>query len=459
MQRTRTRSTVSVLAGSGVTKVYTSVESAQRYFQPKGEPCPGIATYTFSPHPGCLTPGKTGVSESMTDSKTSPLVFNDCTHVKVEWDCPLRAVKLRGSTRPPTGAEVVSEFNAGAADACEFAIDSWPFMASDALMVDEAASACNPAVVRPRFDAAVQVGEVLEGMHQIASLMKGLINVVQQLNALNRWKSPVVRTLLGERTFEELSMRDWAGLAIQSHLGWQFAIRPMIQLVRTFRKLNYGALRTLQSVVSEKMLLHGVSSRESEDSFTTFGTNQEYRDWGNTRSYRKEVHVTAEVQYHSLKTEALVRALYRSYLGSVPSLATAYELYPLSFVLDYFVNFGKVLAQWAETPIDDISYTVLWTGWSRKMTAKSEGWVALCDGWALRDYVDVEAPPLVTGTLRKTMYFREAKAINLNVHVPKPPEVNLPDASRWVAIAELAYAMRVGFNDMLRVAKAGRKRP
>lgn len=425
-----------------------------RYWPINGTSYPDPGVFVVSPSVDSFPSGKTGTEESMTDTNTAPGNFNPCYHTKVEWDCPLETIKMRGHLSPPREGDVVeSEFQVGCAFEADWATNSPPFMATDEQLLAEASSACAPRVVRPRFDWALQAGEVKEGIESLYGLRDNLINLCKDIKRLNKVNSPVVRRLLGKRTFAQLSLTDWADLASQLHLGYQFMVKPTIQAIQQCKAAMEGYNRTLEQYLNENEVLHGVSMRVSEASSTFVGSPYDYNYWGNTRTYRVEVHALAEVRYCSPCTEALLRDFKRDYYNLVPDITTAYQLYPLSFVLDWFVGFGNVLRRWAERPIDDITYSVVRSGWSKKTVCESHGWSDVCAGMYRSIYRDITAPPRVEGTVTRTTYLREPKTLDLESFVPKPPDIRWPSIQKWVTIGELARQIMREHKQIVRVLK------
>lgn len=451
MSRTRTLNYVLAHPGSGSTVFDARTYETYRYFTPQGRMIRDIGVTTVPVGQiNVLTPGKTGRAESITDERTSPGRFNAVTHSKELWDCPLKPVTMIGSCNKP-GVIVTTTGYAGAADSVSYGIDTVPFMATDDQMLAEASSSINPRIVRPLFDIAQQVGEFIELYKGWEAVEERMMNVAQELKRLNRINSPVVRKLLGQRTFDQLSMRDWATLAVSADLGYQFAYKPTVQMVRDYLKTQKKVVDDATKYFSSEQVLHGVSRRDSSASSSFTGYPNYYYYWGNTRTYTKEVHATVRVKYRTPETLANRLKIYTALWGVYPHVDTLWELYPLSFIVDFFADFGSVLKQWAEVPIDAIQYDVLESGWSVKTTATSEGWIDLCAGTDRSAYRSVQPNPLVTGKLIKTNYKREPKVLDLNSFTPRPLHIRLPDANKMKSVAEVAIAIKLGYRKVLRV--------
>lgn len=395
-----------------------------------------------------LTPGKQGSLSTITDEVNSFGRFNRVTHSRETWRCPLHFVEMQGAMSKPGGIVYTSGY-AGAADACAHGLDTdMPFMATDSQMLAEASSELNPKVVTPMFDIAQQTGEFFELLRSLTGMFDSGEKVARELKRLNRVNSPVVRRLLGQRTFDQLSIRDWATLAVQSHLGYQFAYKPTLKAIADFQKSASGLRDELKKYFDSVQVLHGRSTRETSKSYST--TNY-YHSWGNDRNYVKVVHATAKVRYQTPPTVENCLRIMESLLGALPHVDTLYELYPCSFIVDFVADFGSVLRQWAERPIDQIQYTVLETGWSVKTTRTSNGWMDLNKGMDRAGWRSLKAPQLVTGSLTRVSYLREPKVLDLSTFTPKPLHISLPNAGKLATMAEVAYAMKNGYRRFIRV--------
>jgi hypothetical protein len=152
-------------------------------------------------------------------------------------------------------------------NACFYGV---PFLATDEQMLAEAASKCNPSVVKPKFDTALQLGELLEGYRSLKRGLDTVQDIRRDIDRLNRWNSPDVRRLLGKRTFDQLSMKDWGKLAVSSHLGYTLAIRPLVGACKQLRSAFQNYWSTVQNYISSEEVFHGVSRRESTSFYSDY---------------------------------------------------------------------------------------------------------------------------------------------------------------------------------------------
>jgi len=447
MSRTRSRDLTLTVPASAVTTITCETYRQYRYFPPNGQYYrdPGVYTPPVD-HYAIPFSGKIGVKEAMTDEHTSPGSFNYCLHDKISWDCPLESVKMTGSCSNSIGqSSVESTFTMGAAVACAHVEGSFPFLESDANLQAEAISNMHPQVIKPGFDASLQAAEMVEAFISMKALVNRVRRIKSDLDRLNKWNSPRVRRILGQRTYKEITLRNWADLAVSLDLGYTLALKPTIdatkQLVEAVRK----HANVVKRVTSERVTLHGVSSRKStRSSFQPSYTHH----WGASIEDEVEVRVTAEVQYHSPLTNELLDELDRAYYGLVPSISTAWEALPLSFIVDMFWNLGNYLAGVSKRPLASIQYTVISTGWSKTNRMTVHGWVDPCKGSDRAAFRTIEAPSLITGSATRMTYLREPKAFDLTEGKTPPPDIGLPSLPQAKTIAEIAYAITDGFKNL-----------
>jgi hypothetical protein len=146
----------------------------------------------------------------------------------------------------------------------------------------------------------------------------------------------------------------------------------------------------------------------------------------------------------------------RAYFGLEPTLSTAYQLAPFSFVLDWFVGFGRVLAQWVEKPIPELEYEIVHTGWSVKTTAQCDLTVQCCTGLYNSDYGSVKAAGHVPGSITSEQYSRAPKAFDPTVFTPSPPQFKLPSLQKAVTLVELIAQLTSSKKRLFRVNRPGR---
>lgn len=459
--RTRAQNTSITLAGKAEQTITLETSNSLRKFnRPTSVDVRGSGSIVRPLNGSAFSAGllaKLGTVQTITDELGGPTAFNACLHVKEHWECPPLVVTAKTRCNAPyqNGTEVKTKFEVGAQIACNLNLNMVPFMGSDEELRAECLSQMNPKVIPRGMDLSQQVGEALEGLKAVKQILGNVANMCLDISRLNAWNSPRVRRLLGNKTFEQMTLGNWLDLGVAAGLSYRLAIAPTVdackQLVSAMERETEAYKRILDSV----QVLHGNAYREA--SYTSSSGN-DYHTWNNTRLYTTHVVCTAKVKFHSAKTQSLYEAFLVQYYGIKPSLATAWELTPLSFVVDWFWNFGKYLDRHLRTPIADISYTVIHTGWSRKDTVRSEGTVNVCAGIFGVGLKDTGEPLPVTGTCTKSTYKRELISLDLEGGGIIPaPKFRLPSAGQLTTLVGLLIAIGRGRNEIFRVFKPGRQ--
>jgi hypothetical protein len=416
--------------------------------------------------------GVSGVVETIDDIATSPGTFNYCYHTKVQYDSPLQNTELVGALlyyndpKQVREGEARSSFNIGVS---KYLLDQQmfygvPFLATDEQMLAEAASRCNPAVVKPHFDLSLQLGEMMEGFRSIKHGLETTSKIRRDVERLDRWNSPAVRRLLGKRTFAELSISDWASLATNAHLGYTLAVKPVVAACKQLRKAMADYDSVISGYMSSEDVYHGQSKRESS-SYVTASPSAEYTCTG-LKEFTKEVHATVRVRYGAnnfLRASGGELVYPRSgriafdsaYYGLTPSSSTAWALMPFSFIWDWFTGFGNVLAQWTEKSIPELEYEILETGWSVKTTAAVQLTLQPCTGTNTSIYGSVQAASPVTGNSTSEVYKRETKSFDPTLFTPSPPQFKLPSMEKAVTLLELLFQATRRGKESFRVERPG----
>lgn len=458
--RTRVSNTITTYPGKAKQTITLELPNSLRQFnRPGSVDVRGSGTLTVpnTSMPstfGTFLSGKMGRSSSITDVTGNSSGFNNCTHNVEHWECPPYVITCETRCNAPyqVGTKVVTEFEVGASVACAILIGGSPWMGSDSDRRAECLSQMNPQVVKPAVDLSQQVGELIEGMTSILKLVDAAEKILKDLNRLDRWNSPAVRRFMGTKTLEDLSFKNWLDLGVAANLTYTLAFRPLLDAGKQLIEAGKNYRRALDRILDSVQVLHGNSIRKATDNSVTY--SNDYHRYGCTRTVVSRVVCTAKVKYHSAFTEALKDAFDKAYYGLTPNAATFYELYPLSFVLDWVWNFGKFLADSLRKPISDISYTVLSTGWSRKETVRTEGWVDICAGTYGIPIKDIKPPGgLITGTASRITYKRENIPLDLTAGVVPAPKLKLPSLDKLATLLSLLYSVRTRREAFLRVAR------
>jgi len=444
MSRTRTRNTLQTTAGNMSTVITTPSYAQYRYFPPNGQYYREAGTYPpYTIGTYVHQPSKVGQVATITDEVNSRGLFNAVTHVKDDYACPLQTITMTGSLAQGPGA-AVTVVNTSAGEYAIAGINAAPFMATDTQMLAEASSRVRPQVVRPVYDVAQQVGEYLELARSVHSALERQEKYLASLkNADGSWKRALPKYLQKRRS-TTWTLNEWAKLAVSSSLGYKFAIEPTIQAITDFGLAAVKIQDRMNAYMDSVQTLHGKSSRETTWTYGPYSSS--YHSYTCFWSALKEVRATVTVKYRTPDSLANRLKLYSALYGAVPGIDTAWELTPLSFIVDFVADFGSVLRDWAHQPLDFIEYDVISSGWSKKITYTNDIALQCCNGTYRQAYRNVVPPNDVTGKFTRTEYFRESKTLDLTSFTPMPLNTRLPTAEQLVTVAQVAFAIKsVGF--------------
>lgn len=389
-----------------------------------------------------LLDGKIGKSGTITDV-LSPGSYNAVTHVKDVWECPLHTVESSGtfvSGEPRlTALKVVTSM--GAAAASEWSINSWPYMEPDTTLVAEATTQMDPQRVRPSSFNAVQfIGELREARDSLGLACGGIGGMLRKF-------------LRGYANFvaNGITFHDAINLAIKLDLSWKFAVKPMLADIKSALD-SFAHLRGLFDRLRnpKPFRVYGSSSRTSNKSCYFSGYPYYYHYWGNEISYKKEVITWALVKWtnplgailNSDMEEVFSQLskrydiMLKFYRFNAP-IRTGWELMPLSFVVDWFIDFGSWLDRFDIESKISMPFQVLASGYSVKKTADSNGYVKAHAGMDNARLQDITKPQLITGRLVRTTYTRVVSTLPWGSHQYAPPVVRIPSFGKLATLLEL----------------------
>lgn len=471
--RTRNRSTVVEHLGSIVIKLVNDTDHGGWFSPEPTYSLPHTETIITGRPYHSLFSGVTGVVEEISDLQR-PGHFNPCYHSKVTYDAPLAALSSQGQIRE---SYLSQKFRNGPIAHCEFvsgvskalldnARNEPSFSVSDEQMLLEAASKANPTVVRQSFDVSQQIGEMREGLMSLNRGLKAIARIRRDVDRLDRWNSPAVRRTLGHKTFEQMSLSDWALLATSAHLGYNLAIAPLVGACKKLHKAfaNYDV--AVGRYMSTEDVFHGISKRVYNHTWEDAEVSYRPYKAGCTIVSSKEVRATVRVRYgpnlflrggreSANRTGPRFDSAFDStYFGATPTFATAWALMPFSFVVDWFIGLGRYLAQWSEKPIEGLEYEILETGWSVKTTTSVSGFLQPAVGLD-SDMGRLKAAGIATGTKVSVNYLREPKSFDATLFTPSPPTFGLPNFGQVVTLVELIAQLVLGKSDLFRVKRPG----
>jgi len=473
MSRTRSRDELILTPGE------TTVEAINRNLLYNGlfdgRTIPKNSTIYF--HYGTGSPGGDhshgveGVKETIVDETDSPGLYNPVLHTKEVWDCPVQVVKATGVdfyNHPDVDINCTSTIGAGGAVEIGMRTGGNYITTSAETLLAEAVTQMDPSRIDPgELNVPQFVGELRElrdltdlAALKVFRLLPRVSTKYYSRTHRAKWDSQrnplsFVRSITSRLTRQELSefkrkpIGTLAKELIQLDLANKFAIQPLIGDLKKIANLVEG-LSNLKSKLqnADPFRVYGMSYRDDTDSFSASGAPYDYYLWDTDFQYRREVRSWAMVKYNnplSFLHDDFLSEVHRSavaigeYLGFRKLPAVAWELLPMSFIVDWFLDIGSYLRQFdVGTPLE-FPFTVVAQGYSVKDTAISHTAVRHHAG-AYRSIFQAESPyPLVKGSLTRTIYERRREALPWGAHQLVPPKIRLPDLNKSVTLLELSY--------------------
>lgn len=164
---------------------------------------------------------------------------------------------------------------------------------------------------------------------------------------------------------------------------------------------------------------------------TRSGTNQ-YQDWSVTRTSVRTTCSFARVQRQA--TDSGVWSALQQVCDIRLRVSTAYDLMPLSFVIEFFYSIGNALRASEAWYIKELPVVVLSSGHSVKTVTTS-----LFTEYPFKSHsqgLGLTAP--IVGTVTRTAYTRTKELItpDSDVSIP-PPSLRFPDLGQVWTMAEL----------------------
>jgi hypothetical protein len=128
------------------------------------------------------------------------------------------------------------------------------------------------------------------------------------------------------------------------------------------------------------------------------------------------------------------------YLGLYPRISVAWELIPLSFVVDMVIDIGSFIRQFEGAPIT-VAFKTISSGYSVKDTdshTDQQLWtfpnLSVADRASITGGAQV---PGATGSYRRTQYLRIPSNINWDASALTPVQIGVPSFGQLGTILEL----------------------
>lgn len=232
--------------------------------------------------------------------------------------------------------------------------------------------------------------------------------------------------------------RKYMTRAIGTDLAWKFAIKPTIDVIRDVREAWDKLESSYQArVKNELVIVRGRASVSNSKLLPSLGIG----DWAGFNSdstTTRECCVWTMLEYDY--TNYTVWDHIRNEFGLSMRLSTMYQLIPLSFILDWFVNIGRAMQSLESDPVP-IPYRIVQQGQSFKST--THGSMTVTPGRNCYASSIVRLPSekqvALSGTFEQTVYDRQPTSFHFDEGLVQPPKVGLPNFGQSVTLAEIAY--------------------
>lgn len=380
------------------------------------------------------------------------LVFNNCDHTvnKVE-NCTNTAynhdwqrvtIASGPSAGKPCDIRVNGTMNpVGAQYEYGTDVQSYLNVSSVAALKLQAEGQMKPGAPPQGFDLAQFIGELTDFSSLFKSIARGLLNAKDDL--LDRTAHLLSRRIY--RAAFTVEQKPWSEIAaivfkhllnvgVSSHLAWKLVYEPLYRDLGKLKDalLRYDdRLRRLQLPKTFRVYGTAISQGSALADSGPIGLSYGYNG----------------VQTRKVVTWALVRQkplfnvvpskFLRAYYGLSPRLSVAWELMPLSFVVDWFMDIGAWLRQF-DGSVYQIPFELISSGYSVK-DEWSVQWIARPTYQWANAFVGVTFKP-VMGKRFKSVYQRRAGGITFNpAGAMQPLELKLPNLGQLGTLAELVY--------------------
>lgn len=195
--------------------------------------------------------------------------------------------------------------------------------------------------MQPRFESEISMLNFIYELKDFKYLMKSLLLWRQTMGKLRNLVT-AVRELENSPNLGKTSSGT-SIVAAQAHLTYQFAVKPLINDVRTLLQIWEDTISEAQN----EFEMRGLSAQKSHyseclASKTTGSFFTGSLAWLHTGTYQ-EVMYTATLEYTYNYIRRVGGELYRHYLGFNLTAGVIWEAIPFSFLVDYFCRIGNAI--------------------------------------------------------------------------------------------------------------------
>lgn len=375
---------------------------------------------------------KEGEVSSITDEPHGFGLYNEVTHTKEVWDCPLQPIISRHESVYQGCPFYVDSTGLSAAStgAVGWAINRPTFVESEENFVQRAIARMEFGVQSGPFNAPVFLGE-LRDYKSVANRIAGWLKPKNGKSVLKDYQR-------FQRNFRNANALDGIRALAAADLTYQFAIKPLISDLQGLMTMGQHINAQLDRLNSSKpVIVRGSAHDETSEEEITFDAGNQAKYNLTTTNCRAKRTCTAwaQIQYDFANTpRPSEKLLLLDALGVDQPITAIWELVPFSFLVDYFIEVGDFLSQF-DGSLVELPYTLIQDGYSVKTEYTGTVTTVFDNGDWSRDWSNKEGPGKATGRLSKTIYKRRKGPLNYEgIALPK---LTLPNLRQLGNIGEL----------------------
>jgi hypothetical protein len=229
---------------------------------------------------------------------------------------------------------------------------------------------------------------------------------------------------------------DLISSGVQADIVLKLVVEPLVKDLKQIKRAWLDLERAYRRANSSKpYVVRGSARSESYATPTDYGSSSMGSFVRSQRLRQIEVHTWALVG-HTLPFDLSKAAFMRHYFGLLDHwTSTAWELIPLSFIVDWFADIGRFLRQF-ERSSTVMPFTIIQSGWSVKTT------IVHADDliWNLHtDLTGGATHPGVTGAYQKVTYSRTPGSLDFDNSDIEPLQIGLPNLGQIGTLGELLF--------------------
>lgn len=461
----RTRSTGTIIEQPVTIALLKATNHSAVEWWPVLQPDPGL------PASGVVLAGETkyiwgsdyfgqrsGIQSTMTDSTGPDRTYRDCYHEVTDWSnsSPKVLGESRRAMLPDRYSPVAKDITltlegtvSGDYFANSMLLDSGSlFTTTDEQMRGMARGQINWSAIAPHIDLPRSVAELKDFSHILKSVWKNLGGVQKVLSSAKAAgvSSNIVMQDLRYRfkrkgntivaNIRKADAKDYIDAGISADLAWKFMIKPFLtdmgkvmelsakaeELMKTLSQPVLIPVRGKVQVVSTKNYSWTPSSNNESTTGTSTGTHT----------------CVAWVMLEMASADASFMEALKEVASLRLNLRTAYELVPLSFILEWFVKIGPILSYFDSGRALQRPFRIVSSGYSHKKEVSGVCSVSLLPTAANQLGAPWVATSAATGGGSKKVYTRLGVLIHPSeVTLPPPLKFGLPNLGQAVTLAEL----------------------